>query len=359
MKVCVLTGKRGGFGAMRPMLRLMRDDPYFELDLVACDMHLSTEFGETWNEISEDFEFSTVGYSAHCQPRIEILGNISRDLDDHWSEDKPDLLMLYGDRGECLAAAMTATELCIPIAHLQGGDRSGTMDDRRRHSISALADLNFVSTEEAGIQVAKIAPRTNWICTVGDSHLDPIFEMDHLNRGETEAELGLDPKRPIIIVLHHPDPTDRIPGGQYIDNIMQAIDDPERQFVMIYPCSDPGWEEVVKALHWYNGHDNIQIHKNLPSRTFLGLMGIADCIVGNSSAGIIEAPYFDLPCVNVGKRQEGRLCSNNVVHSSHNVGDIERMFETVCKRRPPFKKLYGNGATGKRIINHLKDWNNG
>jgi|TARA_Y100000310_G_scaffold345664_1_gene467925 UDP-N-acetylglucosamine 2-epimerase (non-hydrolysing)/GDP/UDP-N,N'-diacetylbacillosamine 2-epimerase (hydrolysing) len=356
MKICVLTGKRGGYGAMRPMLRLMRDDPDIRLHILACDMHTNKEFGRTISEIEEDFECIFPIISSDI--RLYGLGGIATLVARHLTAHKTDLLMLYGDRGESLAAAMVATEMCIPIAHLQGGDNSGTMDNRRRYALTQLADINFVSNEQAEECVKDTTyPGQASIHVVGDSHLDPIFEKDYDDKLKIMQDLDLH-DGPIIIVLHHPDPTDKFSGYEYIHRIMDAIDDVGRQIVMIYPCSDPGWEGVVEAINWFKGHENIQIHKNLPSRTFLGLMNIADCIVGNSSCGIIEAPYLDLPCVNVGHRQDGRLRGDNVIQASHKVSNIGSAFAWAMEARPPFEKLYGNGATGKRIINHLKEWAN-
>jgi GDP/UDP-N,N'-diacetylbacillosamine 2-epimerase (hydrolysing) len=344
---------------MRPMLRLMRDSEEFELDLVACDMHTDERFGDTVTEMDREFQpIRLVNDPGLTRPEqiSEIASNMATFLESH----RPDLLMLYGDRGESLAAAMVATEMCIPIAHLQGGDRSGTMDDRRRHAISHLADLHFVSNEDSGRYLAGIMPikAVPNIKLVGDSHLDPIFEMDYLTKAETCGELELDPMMEKYIVLLHPDPTSPIDDDLVLANIMDAIDSIERQIVMIYPCSDPGWEKVVKQIHWYNGHQNIQIFKNLPSRTFLGLLAAADCIVGNSSCGLIEAPYLDTPCVNVGHRQDGRLCPESVWNCNHKTDQIEAAFDAARYAQPPFKKLYGNGATGKRIINHLKEYHN-
>lgn len=339
---------------MRPMLLMMRDDPDFELHIQACDMHTKEEFGYTRKEIQEDFQYTAL-VTPECDRPTE-LGYIASGVAQYLGYIEPDLLMLYGDRGESLAAAMVAVEMCIPIAHLQGGDRSGTMDDRRRYAISALADLHFVSTEQAAIQVTKIAPSTEHIYVTGDSHLDPIFLKDYAHTPEVYAHLNLETDKPVLIVLHHPDPTDSFSGHEYIHRIMDAIDDIERQIVMIYPCSDPGWEHVVRAIEWFREHENIQIHRNLPSRIFLGLMDVADCIIGNSSAGIIEAPYLDLPCVNVGHRQDGRLQSGNVVNVGYDVLEIEAAMIEATHKRPPFNKLYGSGATGLRIINHLKEW---
>lgn len=345
---------------MRPMLRLMRDDPFFDLDLVACDMHTSDEFGYTLDEIKGEFTDTQQITPRKGWTRPEELGNIARDMAIGLSDRRPDLLMLYGDRGESLAAAMVATEMCIPIAHLQGGDISGTMDDVRRSAITTLSTLHFVSNEEAANRVWPKIDSTRYLHVVGDSHLDPIFDVDYDNAETVYEELNLYPNKQIIIILHHSDPTDLIPGDRYISNIMYAIDDPDRQYVMIYPCNDPGWEKVVEAIEQYREHPNVQIHKNLPSRTFLGLMNIADVIVGNSSCGIIEAPYLDLPCVNVGHRQDGRLMGDNVISCDHKADAIEVAFRVATEdKKPPFKKLYGNGATGKRIINHLKEWKHG
>tara|TARA_Y100000310_G_C20663773_1_gene806292 strand:+ start:52 stop:723 length:672 start_codon:yes stop_codon:yes gene_type:complete len=220
-----------------------------------------------------------------------------------------------------------------------------------------LSDLHFVSNEQSRNNLYGII---HGIHVVGDSHLDPIFDgdfetMDYIH----SCYLDLDPDKPIYIILFHPDPTDPRDDNLIFRNIMDAVDDLERQFVIIYPCSDPGWEKLVKAINWFRGHENIQIHKNLPSRTFLGLMNCADMIIGNSSAGIIEAPYMDLVALNIGNRQKGRLQSNNVINCGHTIQEIKSCFELaehLGRQHYPYEKLYGNGATGKRIVNILKEW---
>ena len=332
----------------------MRDDPFFQLDLVACDMHLDERFGHTIREIEEDFEVSSLATVPASRPRE--LGYLASSIARHLEVNKPDLLMLYGDRGESLAAALVATELCIPIAHLQGGDLSGTMDNRRRRAISQLSDIHFVSNTASCTRVKYHLGRMGNVHVVGDSHLDPIYDGDFDTMDQVCKDLNLMRDFPIVIVLHHPDPTDSVDGYRYIQNIMDAIVGHRRQFVMIYPCSDPGWERCVQALKYFEVLGSVQIHKNLPSRQFLGLMNIASCIIGNSSCGIIEAPYADLACVNVGNRQKGRLCSNNVIHAGAGVDEIRTAFELALKLKPPFDKLYGNGATGKRIVNILNEW---
>jgi len=366
-KICVLTGKRGGYGAMKPMLRLIRDDPYFELDFVAGDMHLREDFGNTLDEIQDEFDVTPLElayklpdtkYHRACQIsyHTELVAK-------HLEKSEPDLLMLYGDRGETLAAAIAALEFNVPIAHLQGGDTSGTMDDRRRRAITALADLHFVSHDKAADSVSdQLNLADDRIFVVGDSHLDPIFDGELYSMDKVMKELTLMRDFPIIIVLFHPDPTDPRDDNLTFHNIMDAIDDIDKQFVIIYPCSDPGWKKIVKAIHWFDEHPNIQIYKNLPSPLFLGLMNCASVIVGNSSCGLIEAPYMDLPCVNVGNRQKGRLQSTNVINVGHTSHEIDSGFQLAMylkRNHMPFEKPYGNGATGKRIVNILKrEWFN-
>jgi GDP/UDP-N,N'-diacetylbacillosamine 2-epimerase (hydrolysing) len=334
------------------MLRGMRDDPYFQLDLVACDMHGGELAGGSLNEITEDFKVSVIADSGS---HIDNIGRIALYLASYWEMRKPDLVVLYGDRGEVLSAAMMATELCIPIAHLQGGDTSGTMDDRRRDAIADLSSMHFVSCKKSQSKLLARSIQGN-MYIVGDSHLDPIISHDYADTAEVYASLNLETDKPVVIVLHHPDPTDPTSGAEYTSRIMDAIDNMDRQLVLIHPCNDTGYEDCVKALNWYRGHDNIQIHKNLPSRLFLGLMAISDCIVGNSSCGIIEAPYLDLPCVNVGHRQRGRLRSNNVIDVGSNVHQIEKAFFDARNLIGPFDKPYGDGSTGEKIITHIKEW---
>src|ERR1700689_768677 len=210
-KIMVLTGKRGGFGAMKPMLRLLRDDPAFELQLVVTDQHVSERFGRTVQEIETEFPVAAAvdmdQKDDKPESRARALGICLQGMADTLARLKPDLCVPYGDRGEVLAAATAATALNIPIAHIQGGDISGSQDEIIRHAVTKLSHLHFPSTEESAERIRRMGEEDWRIHVVGDNHIDLIAAGEYAQPAEVMRELGLDLTHPVIVVLQHSETT--------------------------------------------------------------------------------------------------------------------------------------------------------
>ena len=352
MKITVLTGKRGGYDAMRPMLLKMRDDPFFDLSIIACDMHLDTKFGCTFKQIEKDFPRTHAVVGKDDRRRQRRLGYAYIDLASAWYEYPPDLLMLYGDRGESLVAASVAVGLNIPIAHLQGGDVSGTQDDIVRHMITKAANLHFVSTYDADQRICAMdeSPERSFI--VGDSHIDSLVEWQNAPR---KTYSGYSPA-PDIIVLQHPDQSDSIGCYEQMRRTMSVMAGYQNDYkiAVIYPCSDEGHEQTIEAINAYKS-DKIDVYPNVPQDIFFDWMYKAKVLVGNSSAGIIEAPYFGLPVVNIGDRQKGRARGGNIFHCGYDIDDIELGIEIQLHNRIPPDQPFGDGNAWRKIIEVLKD----
>ena len=360
-KIMVLTGKRGGYGAMKPMLRLIRDDPELELQLVVGSQHWSPDFGSTHAEVEQEFT-----NTIHCD------GWQSSNSDDGWARSRclaremldmtfighdsaPDILVLMGDRAESLVAAVVATQLNIPIAHIQGGDVTGGIDNPQRNAISKLAHVHFTSCSKSTHRLHSLMGEENWcIHEVGDLHVDPIVQMDYLLTDAVHKRLDLNESP--IIVLQHPDTYSPDSSSPEMQKTLKAVDKLGQETVVIYPCSDQGYEGIIRVIK-HSFRDNWQVHKNLPSPLFLGLMNIASVIVGNSSAGIIEAPYFGLRAVDIGYRQKGRLSCDLTKWVPHDSSLIAQAIKESIDAGPGKVNdtLYGDGHAGERVVKVLKE----
>ena len=364
-RILVLTGKRGGYGAMKPMLDLLDRDPYFDLQLVVTDQHVNPRFGRTVQEIEPDFtvaasidmeqqDGSATGRAAavgRCAVKmISVLENLS-----------PHLCLLYGDRGEVLATAMTATILGLPIAHLQGGDVSGSLDDNMRHAITKLSHLHFASTAASAERIRRMGEEDWRIHVVGDSHVDPIVAGEFSDPETVSAELNLDIGEPIIVVLQHSETT--APDQSHVQMVetLEAVRATGLQTVVVYPCSDQGYEGIVRAIDELAHSPQFRAQVNLEAPLFRGLLNVASVMVGNSSAGLIETPYFCIPAINIGRRQTGRLHAENVLHVDHDRTAILAAIEasladsTFRETVDNCTRLFGDGHAGARVVDILRD----
>ena len=362
-KIFVLSGKRGGFGAMLPMLRLLEQHADCELQLVLTDQHLNPQFGQTESEVNAlipvtatvDMEQAGDSGVARAQSLARCLSRITEVL----STCAPDMVVLYGDRGESIVTALAALHLGIPIAHLQGGDVSGSLDDLFRHAITKLAHLHFVSNDISASRVAAMAEQPERIHIVGDSHLDVLLHQPLAPATAVAAKFNLDVSRPIIIVLQHSETTEVEQSYQQMCTTLRAVAAQKMQTVIVYPCSDAGYAGIIKAVNEYRNNALFQVHKNIETKWFHALMSVATVLVGNSSAGIIEAAYVALPAVNIGRRQEGRSAPRTVIHVSHNEEEISAAIVKAStdnqfrQQLDTAEHLYGDGCSAAKIVDVL------
>lgn len=361
----VLTGKRGGFGAMKPMLRLLRDDPTFELQLVVTDQHLDPRFGRTITEVEREFPIAAAvdmeQRDGSAAGRARALGVCATRMAETLDDLKPDLCLLYGDRGEVLASAMAATALSIPIGHMQGGDVSGSVDEQVRHAVTKLAHLHFPSTQESAERILKMGEEHWRVVVTGDHHLDLIVAGEYASKAEVAAATGIDPDQPVIVLLQHSETTAPNQAYAQMAETLFAVRDTGLQTVVVYPCSDVGYEGIVQAIEEISTGPQFRVFRNLDAPVFWGLLDIAHVMVGNSSAGIIETPCFHLPAINIGRRQENRLHAENVIHVGHaraNIADaLGRALNDMAFRESAHNcaQVYGDGKAGLRTVEAIRD----
>ena len=362
--IAVLTGKRGGYGAMRPMLRAIADDPKLRLSLIVTDQHINPAFGATVSEIERDFVVAAAvdmeQTGGRSRDRARALGVCATRMAEVLADLKPDILVLYGDRGEVLATAMVAINLGIPIAHLQGGDISGNVDEPMRHAVTKLSHIHFTSNEDSAARIRALGEEERRIHVVGDNHVDPIVAGSFSDAAKVRRRYDIKEDARPIIVLYHPETTRLRDGYGDMRCILEAVLARGIRTVVIYPCSDRGYDDIVCAIEEVRNHPNASVHMNIEAPDFHGLLAIAAAIVGNSSAGLIETPYFPVPAINVGERQKGRKNVENVIHCRCDREDVAKALDTAlgdaqfAERVARCGRPFGDGRAYLRIVESLK-----
>ncbi|MEK7560029.1 MAG: UDP-N-acetylglucosamine 2-epimerase [Patescibacteria group bacterium] len=355
--ICVVNGKRGGFNALLPTMKSIAQDPKLKLQVVLTDMHLSRMFGRTldyakkWIKINATVDMAQIG--ATPKERTEALGRGLTGFAQTFSKLKPDIVLLLGDRSETLTAAFAALQLRIPVAHIQGGEISGNIDGIQRHAITKLSHIHFTETKKAKEVVEKLGEENSRVHFVGAPYIDFIAKKLYTPEREVRKKFGLGAREPFLLVLQHPVTTEPEESYNQMKKTLRAVKNTGLRAIVAYPCSDQGYQGVIDAIKEWGGG-----FKNIPAEDFIGLEACASALVGNSSAGIYEAPYVFCPAVNIGRRQEGRERENNIIDVPHNVLAIEKAIKKASNA--DFKKciqprgIYGDGKAHERIVKALK-----
>ncbi len=316
--ICVWSGKRGGFGALAPTMDEIARRPGLRLSIVVTDQHLYERFGRTMTEVEERFPVTAAidmeQRGDTNRDRARAIGVCLTKSADVLADLAPDVLLVIGDRGEVLAATVAAHNLRIAIAHVQGGDISGSLDEPVRHAITKLAHIHFASTVQSAERIVKMGEEPWRVHVVGDTHIDQILLNRATPAADVRARYNLPDGMPVLLVLQHPDSTVPEASGAHMRETLAAVRSVGCRTLVVYPCSDQGFEGIISAIDEHAETPGWSVHRNIPADDFIGLQSLATCLVGNSSAGLIESPYFGLPAVNVGDRQIGREHGANVLH---------------------------------------------
>lgn len=367
-KITVVTGTRAEYGLLVPVMQAIQNHPQLDLSIIATGTHLSVDHGYTIHEIENDgFEVDFTinmhldNYIGDYSPAIPIsLGvgmmGIARALD----QLKPDVVLILGDRGEVLIAAIAALHMNIPIAHIHGGDTmtGGAIDSSIRHAISKLAHIHFPATEESAARIKRLGEESWRIHTVGAPGIDTILHTALLSTEQLAKLYSLDLNEPLLLAVQHPITTQPEAAADQMQIILESIMELQVQTILVYPNSDAGNSSMIKVIKEYEHLPFLQTFKNLPHIEYLSLLRSADVLIGNSSSGIIESAAFHLPVVNIGIRQEGRQRSVNVIDVDHdkeeiiggiNIARDEAFIQKVSECINPF----GDGTAGLRIANVL------
>lgn len=358
-KICYVTGTRADFGLMRDMLIAVRDMPELELSIVVTGMHLSEKYGNT----VADIEAAGLPVSAMVEvdsgdatgaTMARNLGSMLVGFVDVFEQLAPDLVLVLGDRGEMLAGALAAVHLNIPVAHIHGGERSGTVDESIRHAISKLAHFHMVATADARERLVRMGERAADVYVTGAPGLDGIAALVDRSRQELMLEAGLEPGRPVALMVYHPvlqETQVAIAGAAAILDALQARG---IQVIALKPNSDAGSDGIRALLDARHNEPDLRVVTHFPRTSFVSWMAAADLMIGNSSAGIIEAASFGTPVINIGSRQNLRERNANVIDAAVETNAISAAIEQALEHgRFEARNVYGDGQAVARIADLL------
>ena len=364
-RVCVWNGKRGGFGALTPTMESIQASKKLSLQLVITDQHLYERFGNTISEVQARFPIAASIDMAQQgdsnEQRAQAVGRCLTEAVSVLGDLKPDVLLVIGDRGEVFAAAIAAHNMRIAIAHIQGGDISGSLDEPVRHAITKLAHIHFPSTRVSADRILGLGEESWRVHVVGDTHIDQVFYGGVTPESELRAKYHLPQKDPFLLILQHSDSTIPQKSGSQMAETIAGVMATGLRAMFVYPCSDQGFEGIITQIDRISEKAQVSVHRNIPAPDFIGLQKLAACLVGNSSAALIEAPYFALPSVNIGDRQRGRERVENVIDVGYRRHAIQAAIEhavsnsefrqKLLKIQPPF----GSGDAHKKITRVLEE----
>lgn len=366
-KICYITGTRADYGLMKNTLIKLKKE--FDLSLIVVGMHLSPEFGNTFQDIEKDGfkiakKIKTLLTKDTGGAMAKSLGVCLIKITQALDSLKPELLLVLGDRGEALAGAIAGAHLNIPVTHIHGGDQGDDgahIDDPIRHSITKFAHIHLSATEQSAERIIKMGEEKWRVHIVGSPALDDILLKDFYSKSYIEKKYNLNLKKPLLLVVQHPVLTQINEAEKQARETLEAVKEINEQTVFIYPNADAGGRKMIKTIKEYEKYDFLQTHKSIPRKDYLSLMKYSSVLIGNSSSGIIESPVFKIPVVNIGVRNSARENAGNIIFINHNKREIikaikkalfDERFKKVIRK---YKNPYGAGNTSKKIVKILRE----
>lgn len=358
-RICYVTGTRADFGLMQATLSEIQRQKDLELSIVVTGTHLSALHGETVNEIT------AAGLSVSARVEVTLtdstgaamarnIGVMLSGFVDAFESLQPDVVLLLGDRGEMIAGALAAIHLNIPVAHIHGGERSGTVDEPIRHAISKLSHIHFTASEDARERLIRMGERPANVFVTGAPGLDNIEDIATVPRATLFTNMEFDFSRRAALFVFHPVLQEAGEAGRHAGSAILALLSQNLQVVALMPNSDVGSELVRRALENFIGHPDVRVVTHLTRPHFISWMAAADVMIGNSSSGIIEAATFGTPVVNIGIRQNLRQRNLNVADVKPELAVIEAAIRTaLAGGRFQSRNCYGDGRAGRRIADYL------
>ncbi len=321
-KVCVVTGTRAEYGLLKPLIQRIDEDCDMELQVVVTGMHLSPEFGLTYQEIEQDGfviternEMLLSSDTANGITKSIGLGIVG--FADIYSRLMPDMIVILGDRYEALAAATAAMVHRVPIAHIQGGELTeGSIDDPIRHAITKMSMLHFTSTEKYRQRVIQLGEQPDTVFCVGALGVENIKKQRLLDKRALEKSIGVQLDKPFILVTFHPATCENNMVKQQFESILEALDHVKEYYIIFTKANaDTNGRIINQKIDEYvsNNKERTSVFTSLGMIRYLSLLQYCEMVVGNSSSGILEVPSFHIPTVNIGSRQSGRIRGRSVI----------------------------------------------
>lgn len=381
-KICVVTATRAEYGLLTNVIKRIAEAPDLELCLVVTGAHLSSDYGSTVHEIEQS--------GLPIAERIPILeepdgqksflpgeewqrsdgpkhiclamGRAAARFGEMYARQTPDLLVVLGDRYELLPICASALQFKIPIAHISGGEVTrGVLDDVHRHCITKMSHLHFPACEAYRRRIIQLGEEPKRVFCYGDVGVEQIMTMDFLEKEELMERVGLPPDIPYACVTFHPVVMEKTGVAAQVREVLSAFEEfPDMNFLITKANADAGGRQINELIDAYTGrHANWRCFYSLGNQAYLSALKYAEMVIGNSSSGIVEAPCFHIPTVNIGSRQDGRLMAESIISCAP---DKEAVAAAIRRAgSPEFREIagravnpYGAGDTSCRIVEEIR-----
>lgn len=361
-KIVFLTGTRADFGKIKSLITILENQDDFEVFVFVTGMHLQETYGYTLIEIERCHfkNVSTFENHTHETTMDLTLAKTIEGLSSYCKEVNPDLIVVHGDRVETLAGAIVGSLNNILVAHIEGGELSGTVDELIRHSVSKLSHIHFVSNADAAKRLLQMGEVQESIFTIGSPDVDVMFSdtLPELAVAKSYYQIDFDV---FAIVMFHPVTTEIDQMEQHAIQFVTALLEDTHNYVVVYPNNDLGSRLVLSAYEQLRGNSRFRIIPSLRFEYFLTLLKNAQFIIGNSSAGIREAPYYGIPIINIGTRQQNRAVNAAIINVDYNKESIVKALRSI--KTDKIKHVnpdFGIGNSAHLFLDSLKKsdiWN--
>ena len=353
-RILFLTGTRADFGKLKPLMRRVADDPRFDYDIFVTGMHMLARYGSTVNEIRKSglknlHTFINQDGSVTSQMDM-VLAQTVQGLGYYIRESAPDLIVVHGDRVEALAGAIVGALNNVLVAHIEGGELSGTVDELIRHAVSKLCHLHFVANDHARRRLEQMGESTEAIFVIGSPDIDVMLSPDLPALDEILERYQI-PFRHYCIAIYHPVTTEQHLLEMHAEAFVQGLLDSERNFVVIAPNNDQGSDTVRLRMGRLEASPRCRMIPSMRFEHFLGLLRCADGIAGNSSAGIREAPVYGVPTINVGTRQKNRFQCASIRNVPEEASAVTSALGSLERHDPSWH--FGRGDSAERFMQSL------
>jgi UDP-N-acetylglucosamine 2-epimerase (hydrolysing) len=353
-RVVFLTGTRADFGKLKSLIKILHTSGKYDVHIFATGMHMLNKYGYTVNEIEKcNFPniYKFINYTSESSMDLTLAKTIEG-LSAYVKEFNPDLIIVHGDRVEALAGAIVGSLNNMLVAHIEGGEVSGTVDELIRHAVSKMSHIHFVSNEDAARRLVQLGELSEQIFVIGSPDVDVMLSDKLPSIAEVRNHYKINFEN-YAVAMFHPVTTEAEYMAEYARHFVDALLASQHNYVVIYPNNDLGSGAILHEYERLKGLDNIQIYPSIRFEYFLVLLKYAQFMIGNSSAGIREAPYYGLPAINIGTRQQNRSLYKDIINCDYKSESISEAIKIAAQSKFDKINLYGIGNSDKLFLDSL------
>lgn len=357
-KIVFLTGTRADFGKLKPLIEKIENSTLFECYIFVTGMHTLSKYGSTFTEVQKEGYKNVFVYmnQTHTTDTDVILSNTITGFSNFVKEIKPNLIVIHGDRIEALAGATVGAFNNILVSHVEGGELSGTIDEIIRHTVTKLSHLHFVANDEAKTRLLQMGESENSVFVIGSPDIDIMKSKNLPSIKEVKNHYDIT-FTSYAILIFHPVTTELDSLKEQISQLVKAVIQSNRNYVVIYPNNDNGTDIILDEYKHFESNKNFKIFPSIRFEYFLTLLKNADFIIGNSSVGVREAGIYAIPAINIGTRQKNRTKNNNVKNIPSDLNSIQKAIIDACDKKIEPNFDFGDGNSSARFYEIIIDKN--